>query len=257
MNIENVQVIKSNGSFSLHLNKEEKKVSYQSLDCTINEFNLELEENASLELLTFNNGSTKTANLTAKLASGASLTVYNMVITGDSVEVVQNIHLEDKTAEAKVLNVCLGYDKAIVNSLIHIFHNYEYTNSELETYAIALDEAVLTLDNNATIKQGCKKSVAHQKAKGLNLSASSTIKAQPNLYIDEFDVEASHSASVGNINKEELFYLMSRGLKESDARKIVVLGFINPLVDKISDSYNEEIQNIKQGLLKEFSEKLK
>ena len=50
---------------------------------------------------------------------------------------------------------------------------------------------------------------------------------------------------------------MSRGLKESDARKIVVLGFINPLVDKISDSYNEEIQNIKQGILKEFSEKLK
>jgi Fe-S cluster assembly scaffold protein SufB len=62
---------------------------------------------------------------------------------------------------------------------------------------------------------------------------------------------------VGNINKDELFYLMSRGLKESDARKIVVLGFINPLVDKISDSYNEEIQNIKQGILKEFSEKLK
>ena len=116
---------------------------------------------------------------------------------------------------------------------------------------------MLTLDNNATIKKGCRKSIVHQKAKGLNLSKDSTIKAQPNLYIDEFDVEASHSASVGNINKDELFYLMSRGLRESDARKIVVLGFINPLVDKISDSYSEEIQNIKQGLLKEFSEKLK
>ena len=255
--MNNIQVIKNNDSFNLHLEKGVKKVSYQSLESVVNEFNLELEENASLELLTFNNGSTNNVKLNARLASGASLTVYNMIITGKNVDIIENIYLEDKTANSNVLNVCLGYDQAKVNSLIHIFHNSEYTNSELETYAIALDEAVLTLDNNATIKQGCKKSIVHQKAKGLNLSASSTIKAQPNLYIDEFDVEASHSASVGNINKDELFYLMSRGLKESDARKIVVLGFINPLVDKISSSYSEEIQNIKQGILKEFSEKLK
>ena len=255
--MENIQVIKTNGSFTLNLKSGEKKVSYQSLECVVNEFNLHLEENASLELLTFNNGNIDNVKLNAHLEKGASLTVYNMIISAKDVNITEEIYLEDSSAEANVLNVCLGYAEAKVNSLIHIFHNHEYTNSELETYAIALDKAVLTLDNNATIKQGCRKSVVHQKAKGLNLSADSTIKAQPNLYIDEFDVEASHSASVGNINKDELFYLMSRGLKESDARKIVVLGFINPLVDKISDSYNEEIQNIKQGLLKEFSEKLK
>lgn len=255
--MENIQVIKTNGSFSLNLKPGEKHVSYQSLESVVSEFNLQLEENASLELLTFNNGSTDKVSLNATLAKGAKLTVYNMVISGKDVAIKEDIYLEDSSAEASVLNVCLGYDGGKVNSLIHIFHNNEYTNSELETYAIALDSAVLTLDNNATIKKGCRKSIVHQKAKGLNLSKDSTIKAQPNLYIDEFDVEASHSASVGNINKDELFYLMSRGLRESDARKIVVLGFINPLVDKISDSYSEEIQNIKQGLLKEFSEKLK
>lgn len=257
MNNENIQIIKTNDAFSLHVKEGEKHISYQSLESVVSEFNLQLEENASLELLTFNNGSTDNVKLNAHLAKGATLTVYNMVISGKDVKIVEEIYLEDSTAEAKVLNVCLGYDSAKINSLIHIFHTHEYTNSDLETYAIALDESVLTLDNNATIKNGCKKSVAHQKAKGLNLSPLSTIKAQPNLYIDEFDVEASHSASVGNINKDELFYLMSRGLKESDARKIVVLGFINPLVDKISDSYSEEIQAIKQGLLKEFGEKLK
>lgn len=255
--MENIQIIKTNDAFSLYLKPGEKHISYQSLESVVSEFNLHLEENSSLELLTFNNGSADNVKLNAHLEKGAQLTVYNMVISGKDVKIVEEIYLEDSSAEAKVLNVCLGYDNAKINSLIHIFHTHEYTNSDLETYAIALDEAILTLDNNATIKKGCKKSVAHQKAKGLNLSKDSTIKAQPNLYIDEFDVEASHSASVGNINKDELFYLMSRGLKESDARKIVVLGFINPLVDKISDSYSEEIQNIKQGLLKEFSEKLK
>ena len=54
--MENIQVIKTNGSFTLNLKSGEKKVSYQSLECVVNEFNLHLEENASLELLTFNNG---------------------------------------------------------------------------------------------------------------------------------------------------------------------------------------------------------
>ena len=53
-----IQVIKTNGSFNLFVNKDEKKVSYQSLESVVDEFNLTLEENASLELLTFNNGST-------------------------------------------------------------------------------------------------------------------------------------------------------------------------------------------------------
>lgn len=255
--MENIQVIKTNGAFQKNLENGEKAVCYQSLDCSVDKFDLSLGENSKLELLTFNNGSIALVNLKANLKKGAHLVIYNMVISGKNVSINEQITLEDETAKAEVLNVCLGYDEAKINSLIHIYHNFKATESDLETYAIALDNAILTLDNNATIKNGCHKSIAHQKAKGLNLSANSTIKAQPNLYIDEYDVEASHSASVGNINKDELFYLMSRGLPEAEARKIVVLGFINPLVDKISSSYDNEIEEIKQGILKEFSEKLK
>ncbi len=255
--MENIQVIKTNGTFEKHLSKGESAVSYQSLEAVVNNFELSLEENSKLEVLTFNNGNADKVVLKANLKKGASLIVYNMIISGKDVSIDEQIFLEDSSAKAEVLNVCLGYDEAKINSLIHIYHNFKETDSDLETYAIALDNSVLTLDNNATIKNGCHKSIVHQKAKGLNLSSNSTIKAQPNLYIDEYDVEASHSASVGNINKDELFYLMSRGLKEADARKIVVLGFINPLVDRISASQDEEIEEIKQGLLKEFSQKLK
>ncbi|MBQ8292970.1 MAG: SufD family Fe-S cluster assembly protein [Bacilli bacterium] len=255
--MENIQVIKTNGAFQKNLENGEKAVCYQSLDCSVDKFDLSLAENSKLELLTFNNGNIASVDLKANLKKGAHLVIYNMVISGKNVSINEQITLEDETAKAEVLNVCLGYNEAKIDSLIHIYHNFKATESDLETYAIALDNAVLTLDNNATIKNGCHKSIAHQKAKGLNLSANSTIKAQPNLYIDEYDVEASHSASVGNINKDELFYLMSRGLPEAEARKIVVLGFINPLVDKISSSYDNEIEEIKQGILKEFSEKLK
>ena len=255
--MENIQIIKTNGTFQKHVEEGKSVICYQSLETIVDNFELFLEENGKLELLTFNNGSTNKVSLKANLKKGATLIIYNMVISGKNVSIDEQIMLEDETAKAEVLNVCLGYEEAKIDSLIHIYHNFKATESELETYAIALDNATLTLDNNATIKNGCHKSIVHQKAKGLNLSANSTIKAQPNLYIDEYDVEASHSASVGNINKDELFYLMSRGLPEAEARKIVVLGFINPLVDKISSSYDNEIEKIKQGILKEFSQKLK
>jgi Fe-S cluster assembly protein SufD len=65
----------------------------------------------------------------------------------------------------------------------------------------------------------------------------------PNLYIDEYDVIANHAASIGSISKEDLFYLMSRGLEERDAAKLIVLGFVQPLLDKIADeSLRKEIQ---------------
>lgn len=254
--MNDILVLKENGSLVKELKPNEKAVIYQSLESTLDNIDLTLQENSSLVLLTFNNGSVKDINLKSKLAKNASLTIYNMIISSSEVNLKEEVYVEDVNANVNILNVCLGYEEAKINSFIHIFHNSEYTNSELETYAIAIDKAHLTLDNNATIKNKCKKTVVHQKAKGLNLSKDSTIKAQPNLYIDEYDVEASHSASVGNINKDDLFYLMSRGLPESDARKIVVLGFINPLIDKI-EALNAETTHIKEGILEEFSQKLK
>ena len=72
----------------------------------------------------------------------------------------------------------------------------------------------------------------------------------PNLFIDEYDVIAAHAASIGSISKDDLFYLMSRGLTLEEASKLIVLGFVQPLLDKID---NKELRKeIKQN----FEEKL-
>ena len=88
------------------------------------------------------------------------------------------------------------------------------------------------------------------RAKGLTLSENAKIKAMPNLFIDEYDVIAAHAASIGSISKDDLFYLMSRGLTLEEASKLIVLGFVQPLLDKID---NKELrEEIKQN----FEEKL-
>jgi Fe-S cluster assembly protein SufD len=51
--------------------------------------------------------------------------------------------------------------------------------------------------------------------------------------IDEDDVKAGHAASVGRINEESIYYLMSRGITRKEAERLIILGFLEPVVAEI------------------------
>ena len=67
------------------------------------------------------------------------------------------------------------------------------------------------------------------------LDLTSAISANPLLQIDEFDVEANHGASIGAIDDEDLYYLMSRGLTKTQSEQLIVTGYMNPIISKIND----------------------
>lgn len=213
--------------------------------------NLALKSGERKTLIVFNEGKTDiTYNLNATLKEGASLAVYNVVTSNYNTTLNEEITLEAKHASVEVLNVLLVGKQAKLISNIMINHLYEATTSNFLNYAIAKDEADMILNNNAKIVKGAKKAVVMQKAKGLTLSKQSKIKAMPNLFIDEYDVIANHAAAIGSISKDDLFYLMSRGLEEAKASSLIVLGFIKPLLDKISDDA------LKQEINQKFLENL-
>lgn len=207
-------------------------------DC---ELDIIVKENIELELLVFNQNN-KCNNLNIRLEKDASIKIYNIVITSEDVSLIENIYLEKVNSKCEITSVLLANKDAHLNSDINIYHLVKNTTSIFENYGIAKDNAKITLNNNATIKQGANHSIVKQKAKGLTLSKNAIIKAMPNLYIDEYDVVANHSASIGSISKEDLFYLMSRGLTVEEASNLVVIGFIKPIIDNISsDVLKDEI----------------
>ena len=63
----------------------------------------------------------------------------------------------------------------------------------------------------------------------------STGIAKPILKIDENSIEASHAAVVGKINDEHLFYLVSRGLSEAEAKELITLGYLKPILKGFQD----------------------
>ena len=75
-----------------------------------------------------------------------------------------------------------------------------------------------------------KRSVARQQNKGIVLGVNARLDANPLLLIDEYDVEASHGAAIGKIDEEQLYYLMSRGLTHKNAQRLIISGFLSPVI---------------------------
>ena len=210
-----------------------------------------LKEQASASILTYNNGiKDLKLNLEVKLMKGAIVNIYNVITSNHNVLIQEDCYLDGNNSECNNINVILMMASSTLDSNINIYHNVGDTHSRLENYAIAKDEAEITLNNNATIKHGAAKSIAMQKAKGLTLNEKAKIKAMPNLFIDEYDVIANHAVSIGSLNKDDLFYLMSRGLTTQEASKVLIMGFIYPLLDQIND------EETKKLILKDFTKKL-
>ncbi|MNT88930.1 FeS cluster assembly protein SufD [compost metagenome] len=78
------------------------------------------------------------------------------------------------------------------------------------------------------------------------LSPKARGDANPILLIDEDDVTAGHAASVGQVNAEQIYYLMSRGISRDQAERLIIYGFLAPVV---SDIPLEQLQNQLQSLV--------
>ncbi len=96
--------------------------------------------------------------------------------------------------------------------------------------------AKITVNAVGCIEKGMDKSSSKQTTRGTILDETGKIEANPVLLIDNNDVSASHAAAIGKISDEGLFYLMSRGLSKKDAEKLIIAGFVNPMIKSIEDS---------------------
>ncbi len=83
------------------------------------------------------------------------------------------------------------------------------------------------------IRKGAKNTLVREDNRFLTLGEGAKAYADPTLLIDEHDVQASHAATVGQMNEETMFYLKSRGLSEAQATRLMTIGFLIPLIDRV------------------------
>ncbi len=105
--------------------------------------------------------------------------------------------------------------------------------SNLLFRGVLKDSSRLVYSGLIRVHEGAQKTDAYQKNNNLILSPSARADSIPNLEIAANDVRCSHGATAGKVSEDHLFYLMSRGLSRGEAERLIVNGFLAPLIERI------------------------
>ena len=168
----------------------------------------------------------------------ASLVLNHLVVEG-SMDI--NTDLEDINANFE-LNYSVLSSKNSKNK-IEVKHKASKTNSLLKNHGFSRKHANLIFDVSAYINKDASKCISKQDNQIIE-NENSLSGINPNLYIENYDVEASHSAYVGEFKESELFYLMCRGLSEEDSKFLLLKSFLIgsfDLEEKIKERYYHEV----------------
>ncbi|WP_180532445.1 Fe-S cluster assembly protein SufD [Staphylococcus haemolyticus] len=142
-----------------------------------------------------------------------------------------NLVGDRSTSELKSVVVGTGDQK--INLTSKIVQYGKETNGYILKHGVMRENASSVFNGIGYIKHGGTKSIANQESRVLMLSENARGDANPILLIDEDDVEAGHAASVGRVDPEQLYYLMSRGISQKEAERLVIHGFLDPVVREL------------------------
>lgn len=142
-----------------------------------------------------------------------------------------NLIGDRSTSELKSVIVGTGDQK--INLTSKIVQYGKETNGYILKHGVMSENASSVFNGIGYIKHGGTKSIANQESRVLMLSEHARGDANPILLIDEDDVEAGHAASVGRVDPEQLYYLMSRGISQKEAERLVIHGFLDPVVREL------------------------
>lgn len=142
-----------------------------------------------------------------------------------------NLVGDRSTSELKSVVVGTGDQK--INLTSKIVQYGKETDGYILKHGVMKENASSVFNGIGYIKHGGTKSIANQESRVLMLSENARGDANPILLIDEDDVEAGHAASVGRVDPEQLYYLMSRGISRTEAERLVIHGFLDPVVREL------------------------
>ncbi|WP_409295200.1 Fe-S cluster assembly protein SufD [Peribacillus sp. SCS-26] len=147
--------------------------------------------------------------------------------------------------------VVVGRGEQIQNFTTSIIHWGKNSEGYILKHGVMKDSASSIFNGIGKIEHGASKSNAEQESRVLMLSEKARGDANPILLIDEDDVTAGHAASVGRVDPIQLYYLMSRGIPQTEAERLVIHGFLAPVVNQLP------IESVKKGLVEVIERKVK
>ncbi len=211
--------------------------------------NFEVSDNATLHLAIFAQKFLKNVKITANIGENSKIIVYFADFTVERNHLDASINLNKDNARAEWHLASLSTQKDDKEIAVNIYHNSPNTHGRIDNYGVCKENSKLIFAGISHIIKGCHQSTSHQNAKIVVFDDDCKAIARPILKIDENDIEASHAAVVGKVNDEHIFYLTSRGLSVEDAKLLITLGYLKPILKGFNEQVREQINSLIEGRL--------
>lgn len=147
--------------------------------------------------------------------------------------------LAGENARVEVVGLVLGKDDDQKSLEAYITHAAPNTKSDVNVRAVLRGRSTFAFRGNVKIEKGAKGADAYLRSDALLFDEARMGDDTPALEILEPDVKAGHAATIGKVNEQMLFYLMSRGLTRDQAEWLLIQGFIQPIRDKLKIKYQK------------------
>lgn len=136
------------------------------------------------------------------------------------------------------------------NYRMQVVNYAPHTYGDMKNYSVVLKTGELMIDAIGKVVKGARRSQSHQTSRALSFEKGVHATILPELLIDENDVNASHAMSIGRVDDDQLYYLMSRGLSVKQCTSLISTGYLMP----ITDTLNNDV--LKEKLKEEMERKL-
>ena len=125
-----------------------------------------------------------------------------------------------------------------------VVHAASHTTSHISTKSIARDGGISNFRSSVVVLPGAEGSKSSVSCESLMLDDRSRSDTIPEMDIRCDAVDVGHEAKIGRISEDAIFYLMSRGISEEDARALIVGGFAEPIAKELPLEYAVEMNNL-------------
>ena len=164
------------------------------------------------------------------------------------------VRIEGSGAHVKMYSLSVAEESQEFDQRTFQTHNAGNAVSDLLYKNALLDKSRTIFSGLIKVAEGAQQTDAYQTNRNLLLDPTAEANALPGLEILANDVKCSHGATTGNVDEDELFYMMQRGIPKRDAMKLMVFGFFEEVIEKVESE--ELADNLRELIRNKFESKI-
>ncbi len=206
-----------------------------------------VKKDARVRYTTIQNWSNNVYNLVTKRAAAYENAVMEWVDGNLGSKLTMkypSVYLMEPGAHGEILSLAFAGDGQHQDAGGKIVHVAPHTSSAIVSKSVSRGSGRTSYRGLLKVHEGAEDSSSTVRCDALLLDEHSRSDTYPTMEVDEEQVTIGHEASVSKLGDDQLFYLMSRGITEEEASKMVVNGFVEPIVKELPMEYAIELNRL-------------